>query len=147
MRAIATTVLSFAALAATPVTAREARIALVVGEDKYQGGLRPLANAANDAALISRALAKAGFDVEPVRDAGRAELSAALERFTRRLKQAGPNAVGLFYFAGHGLQYDGTNYLLATDANLTDPAISRATASTPSACCGRCRTAARRPAS
>jgi uncharacterized caspase-like protein len=121
MRAIVALIAPLAAIVAAPATAGEARIALVVGNDKYQGGLHPLANAVNDVGLISRALTKAGFDVEPVRDAGRAELSAAIERFKARLKQAGPNAVGLFYFAGHGLQYEGTNYLLATDANLSDP--------------------------
>ena len=126
MRAIAIFVVSLAAIASVPAFAGEARIALVVGNDRYQGGLLPLANAANDVALISSALTKAGFDVEPVRNAGRAELAAAIERFTKRLKQAGPNAVGLFYFAGHGQQYQGTDYLLPTDANLDAPAdISR----------------------
>ena len=121
MRIIAILVMAFTAVAAVPAAAGSQRIALVVGNNDYRGGLEPLSNAVNDAQLISRALTKAGFDVEPVPDAGRAALSAAIERFTRRLKQAGPDAVGLFYFAGHGLQYEGTNYLLATDANLADP--------------------------
>lgn len=126
MRAIAILAISLAAIVPMPAIAGGARIALVVGNAHYEGGLQPLANPVNDVTLISRALTKAGFDVEPVRNAGRAELSAAIERFTRRLKRAGPDAVGLFYFAGHGLQYQGTNYLLATDANLSDPAdISR----------------------
>ena len=126
MRTLVIVALSLAAALSTPASASGPRIALVVGNDRYQGGLKPLANAVNDVGLISRALTKAGFDVEPVRNAGRSELSAAIERFTRRLKQAGPDAVGLFYFAGHGLQYRGTNYLLATDANLSEPSdISR----------------------
>jgi uncharacterized caspase-like protein len=126
MRVIATIVMSIFAVCAVPASAAEARIALVVGNDQYEGGLKPLANAVNDATLISRALTKAGFDVEPLRNAGRTELAAAIARFTQRLKQAGPDAVGLFYFAGHGLQYRGTNYLLASDANLAEPAdISR----------------------
>ena len=86
------------------------------------GGLETLDNAVDDAELISRELTNAGFDVDPVPDAGLQELTAAIARFTSRLKQAGPGAVGLFYYAGHGLQYQGTNYLLPTDATVEDPA-------------------------
>jgi uncharacterized caspase-like protein len=126
MRPFAILGMALTALLATPVAANPQRIALVVGNNDYHGGLRPLSNAVSDAGLISRTLTKAGFDVEPVVDVGRAELAAAIARFTARLKQAGPDAVGLFYFAGHGLQYEGTNYLLATDVLVDDPSdISR----------------------
>ena len=125
MRAFAIFVVSLIALLAMPAAAQP-RIALVVGNEKYGGGLETLNNAVDDAQLISRELEDAGFDVEPVPDAGMETLSAALERFTDRLKQAGPGAVGLFYYAGHGLQYQGTNYLMPTDATVVDPAdISR----------------------
>jgi uncharacterized caspase-like protein len=126
MRSFAIFVMTLMALAAVPAEASPQRIALVVGNNDYHGGLEPLANAVSDAALMTRVLTKAGFDVEPVIDVGRAELTAAIARFTARLKLAGPDAVGLFYFAGHGLQYEGTNYLLATDVTVDDPAdISR----------------------
>ena len=125
MRAWALWVVSLAACAAVPAAAQP-RIALVVGNEKYGGGLETLNNAVDDAELIARELEDAGFDVEPVPDAGMDTLSAALARFTNRLKQAGPGAVGLFYYAGHGLQYQGTNYLMPTDATVDDPAdISR----------------------
>ena len=122
MRALAVFLASLITFAALPATAAQPRIALVVGNDKYQGALGPLNNAVNDVALISRQLTDAGFDVDPVPDAGWQDLSEAIARFTSRLKQAGPDAVGLFYFAGHGLQYRGTNYLLPTDAAVEDPA-------------------------
>ncbi|HEU4651925.1 MAG TPA: caspase family protein [Croceibacterium sp.] len=126
MRAFAVFVVALVAIAAAPATAHPQRIALVVGNNDYHGGLHRLTNARNDAELMTAVLKKAGFDVEPVVDARRPDLAAAISRFTQRLKQAGPDAVGLFYFAGHGLQYDGTNYLLATDATVEDPAdISR----------------------
>ena len=121
MRAFVVFVGGLVAMAAMPAFAQP-RIALVVGNEKYHGGLDTLDNAVDDAELISRELTDAGFEVDPVGDAGMPELSAAIERFTSRLKQAGPGAVGLFYYAGHGLQYQGTNYLLPTDAVVEDPA-------------------------
>jgi uncharacterized caspase-like protein len=121
MRAFAIFTVSLVAVAAMPATAAEPRIALVVGNNKYTGGTRPLNNAVPDAELITRELAGAGFDVDTVPNAGWKDFSAAVERFTSRLEQAGPGAVGLFYFAGHGLQHQGTNYLLPTDAAVEDP--------------------------
>lgn len=122
MRAIAIFLVALIAFVATPALAGGPRIALVVGNNKYDGGLEPLNNAVSDAELISGQLRDAGFDVYRVPNAGSSELSAAVEDFTDRLKQAGPGAVGLFYFAGHGLQYEGTNYLLPTDVSVEDPA-------------------------
>ena len=121
MRAFAIFVVSLVTLAAIPATAAEPRIALVVGNNKYTSGPRPLNNAVPDAELIGRELAGAGFDVDTVPNAGWKDLSAAVTRFASRLKHAGPGAVGVFYFAGHGLQHQGTNYLLPTDAAVEDP--------------------------
>jgi len=120
MRPFAIVVMSLLAFAAMPVMAEEHRIALVVGNNKYTSGLRPLNNAVPDAELITRELSGAGFDVERVPNADWKDMSAAIARFTTRLKEAGPGAVGLFYFAGHGLQHGGTNYLLPTDAAVED---------------------------
>lgn len=121
MRGFAVFVMMLVAFVAMPAMAGEPRIALVVGNNKYTSGPRPLDNAVPDAELITRELAGAGFDVDTVPNAGWKDLSAAVARFTNRLKQAGPGAVGLFYFAGHGLQHQGTNYLLPTDAAIEDP--------------------------
>ncbi len=121
MRVIAACVVSLIVFAALPAAAQP-RIALVVGNEKYGGGLAPLNNAVDDAELIARELRNAGFDVEPVPDAGLGDMTAAIERFTSRLKQAGPGAVGLFYYAGHGLQHHGTNYLMPAEAAIDDPA-------------------------
>ena len=126
MRTFASFVLLLIALAAMPASAAGPRIALVIGNDDYHGGLGPLDNAEKDVVLITGALINAGFEVDPVPNARGKALSAAIARLTSRLKQAGPGAVGLFYFAGHGLQYQGTNYLLPIDATVEDPAdISR----------------------
>lgn len=128
MRALAMMlVVSLITLAAMPARAEEARIALVIGNTAYDGDpLERLPNATKDARLISDVLSQAGFEVIELPDADRARMLIAIKDFRRRLEDAGPGAVGLFYFAGHGLQSYGVNYLLATDAPVEKPAdISR----------------------
>jgi hypothetical protein len=102
-------------------TSFNTRIALVIGDDDYHSGLHPLKNAVSDAALISATLRKAGFDVEELHDASRAQTSAALARLGQRIHASGAGSVGLFYFAGHGLQSYGMNYLEPTDAAVGGP--------------------------
>lgn len=97
-------------------------MALVIGNNAYSGDLLPLANAVNDAVLISDRLRKAGFEVDELHDADRSETATALAHLRDRLKAAGPGAVALFYFAGHGLQSHGVNYLIATDAPIGEAA-------------------------
>jgi hypothetical protein len=101
--------------------AKEARVALVIGNNAYSGGLLPLKNAVNDAILISRSLRQAGFEVDELHDADTARTEAAIARLGERVKSGGAGTVGLFYFAGHGLQSYGANYLVATDAPLGKP--------------------------
>ena len=99
----------------------EPRIALVVGNGAYQtvGGL---ANAVSDAELIAGTLEGLDFEVMLVRDGSKAELSAAVAKFGSALRAAGPEATGLFYYAGHGVQSFQRNYLLPVDAALSDAA-------------------------
>jgi len=123
MRAFALFITSLAAFAAAPAAAGEPRVALVIGNTAYNGDpLARLPNAANDASLIAEVLVQAGFDVIEVPDADRGRMQVAIKDFKRRLEEAGPGSVGLFYFAGHGLQSFGTNYLLAVDAPVEKPA-------------------------
>lgn len=121
MRVFAALVALLIALVPAQAMAAEPRIALVVGNDDYSGGLHHLTNAAKDAHLITGILEQAGFVVIERPDADRATMAAAIKSFTMRLEAAGPGAVGLFYFAGHGLQSYGTNYLMATDAPVEKP--------------------------
>lgn len=95
----------------------ESRIALVIGNGGYEATGWQLANPASDARLISSALKQVGFDVDLVVDATEDEMEDAFARYGARLRAAGPEAVGLFYFAGHGVQSQGYNYLLPVDAN------------------------------
>ncbi|GGM08324.1 hypothetical protein GCM10011534_32870 [Pseudooceanicola nanhaiensis] len=102
---------------ALPARAVE-RVALVIGNGNY-GAVSPLDNATRDAALLAGTLRPLGFDVTLVENATRDELIRAVAEFGRRLRVAGPETVGLFYYAGHGVQSFGANYLLPVDTELT----------------------------
>lgn len=92
------------------------RTALVIGNGAYSG-VPPLANATNDASDVAEALRGAGFDVDLILNAGERDMKGAIARFATRLKQRGGAA--LFYYAGHGVQFNGDNYLLPVDANVS----------------------------
>src|SRR5450631_2549940 len=96
--------------------AAETRIALVIGNSDYASG--PLPNPANDAKLIGDALANLGFDVIARRNADQTTMKRAIQEFGARLEKAGPDSVGLFYYAGHGVQLNGRNYLIPTTARI-----------------------------
>src|SRR5262245_2288846 len=77
----------------------EKRIALLIGNQDYGNEIGRLANPYNDAALLERSLKGLGFDVTMVRDAGLAGLHKAINAYARRVKAAGSNAVGFFYYS------------------------------------------------
>ena len=102
-------------LVASPPDAFAAgRVALVVGNGTY-AHIGPLPNPGNDAADMAAALRRLGFDVTTVRDADRNAMTEALRVFTRA--SAGAD-VSLVFYAGHGLEMDGVNYLVPVDAQL-----------------------------
>lgn len=86
------------------------RYALVIGNGAYGSG--QLNNPPRDAALVGQTLRQVGFDVQVERDLDQREMETAIRRFSHRVRYAGPGAVALVYFAGHGAQYEGQNYLL-----------------------------------
>src|SRR5581483_5265448 len=94
----------------------EIRIALVIGNSAYRSGSLP--NPANDAKLIGGALRHLGFEVNEHDNADQVTMKRAIEEFGARLETAGPVSVGLFYYAGHGLQLSGRNYLVPTTADI-----------------------------
>jgi Caspase domain/TPR repeat len=94
----------------------EKRIALVVGNSNYQN-VPPLNNPANDARLMVDTLRSVGFAVvgnQAQLDLDKAGFDNAVRRFGRELQGAD---VGLFFYAGHGLQVRGANYLVPVNAN------------------------------
>ena len=89
------------------------KVALVVGNGKYKDAPL-LKNAPNDARAISEALKASGFAVTMHLDTGRDTLIGAIRDYVHAMEQK--KAVGLFYFAGHGVQLDWRNYMLPVDA-------------------------------
>ena len=87
------------------------RYALVIGNDNYQS-VTPLHNARADARAVAAALRGVGFKVTLEQDVTLEKLKAALRSFKSQIS-GGDDAV--FYFSGHGVQFDGTNYLIPTD--------------------------------
>ncbi len=96
-----------------PVLA-ETRIALVIGNGDYQSGSK-LDNPVNDANLMTKTLRGAGFQVTRVVNADRFQMRKAMLDYSRQLTNS--NTIGVFYYAGHGIQVDGQNFLLPIDAS------------------------------
>jgi hypothetical protein len=88
-------------------------MALVIGNADYENATK-LKNPVNDANDITTKLVASGFTVDKVLDCTYSEMDRALKRFKGALKD---KDVGLFFFAGHGLQIDGENYLTAIDTD------------------------------
>ena len=103
---------------AAPASAGQ-RVALVVGNGGYDPNNAPeLPNPVNDARLMATSLESSGFEVRLVTDADQAAMKAAIKAFGKQLMQAGGDAVGLFYFAGHGIEDEGHNYLIPLGAEI-----------------------------
>src|SRR5580765_6721118 len=108
------------AIGAAGAQTPEKRVALVIGNDAYQT-LPRLGNATADARDIGRALEAAGFETTVNKDVKRRELYQLIDGFAARIAGS-PDTVGLFYYAGHGIQTNGKNYLVPVDAALTSEA-------------------------
>jgi len=98
----------------TADTGNEQRLALVIGNGGYPEA--PLRNPVNDATAMARTLKKLNFQVVELHDASRKQIAQAILDFGEKLKRGG---VGLFYYAGHGVQVRGQNYLVPVDASIT----------------------------
>lgn len=103
-------------LALLPVFAMaQDRYALVIGNGDYKD-ISPLKNPPNDAALIKKSLEDVGFKVDLLLDADKRRMDAAVNKFADELDRAGEGAVGLFYFAGHGVAVNNLNFLIPIGA-------------------------------
>ena len=97
----------------TQTALQESRVALVIGNGAYDHS--PLKNPANDASAIAAALRACGFKVDLVLNADRARMFKVVRDFGQKIAGGG---VGLFYFAGHGMAVNGTNYLIPVGTDI-----------------------------
>jgi hypothetical protein len=97
--------------AGAEASTREHRVALVIGNGDYRSA--PLKNPVNDARAMASALRNLGFEVLTGENVSRKAMLQKLREFRDTLR---PDSVGLFYYAGHGIQVKGQNYLIPTDA-------------------------------
>jgi uncharacterized caspase-like protein len=93
------------------------RIALVIGNGAYTKA-KPLPNPSNDAADMAKALQDLGFEVISGVNQNKRQMEALIREFGTKLASSG--GVGLFYYAGHGLQVSGENYLVPVDADIPE---------------------------
>ena len=100
----------------TSVALADGKVALVIGNSAYQKS--PLANPINDAKLLAGALGEAGFEVQLVTDLTQAGMRRAMRDFSETVARKGKDTVALVYYAGHGLQIDGENFLVPVDAKV-----------------------------
>ena len=100
------------------------RYALVIGNGRYTD-IDPLRNPPHDVRLVSKALRDVNFDVKLLQDADYRTMREAVNDFAQKLDDAGKAAVGVFYFAGHGISLDGQNWLIPIGAAVKSPSDIR----------------------
>lgn len=113
--------MTFATLAAAAAAGEEAqpsnrRVALVLGNGAYQN-VPPLANPVDDARAVAAELEKLEFEVVSGYDLTKLQTQETIARFAKVVRGAD---IALFFYAGHGMQVSGSNYLLPVDARLED---------------------------
>jgi Caspase domain len=98
----------------------EQRVALVIGNSHYKNAPE-LANPDNDATAMAQFLNKAGFEVTSAIDLTQNDMIRVVQDFSSKVAARGPNSVAMVYYAGHGVQLAGENYLVPVDANVSTP--------------------------
>jgi Caspase domain len=95
----------------------EPRLALVIGNSNYRDVVA-LPNPAHDADAMAGFLTKAGFDVTRANDLSQSEMRRTLRDFADKIAKSGPRTEVTFYYAGHGAQIEGENFLIPVDAHI-----------------------------
>jgi hypothetical protein len=94
----------------------ENRVALVIGQSAYRS-VPALPNPANDAKAVTQMLTDSGFEVSTASDLSQSELRQQVSAFAGKVAAKGADTVALVFYAGHGLQIDGENYLVPIDVD------------------------------
>ena len=113
---LTTGVLLLFQLTATDAAFAEKRVALVIGQSAYRA-VAALPNPANDAKKMTELLGNAGFEVTAAPDLSQNDMHQAVSNFADKVAASGPDTVALVFYAGHGLQIDGENYLVPVDVD------------------------------
>lgn len=100
----------------SPLSAQtyQKRLALVIGNATYENG-GSLKNAVNDAQAMAKRLQSLGFEVWEYENVDQRQMKQAINQFGQKLRDF---EVGLFYYAGHGIQHKGLNYMIPVEANI-----------------------------
>jgi uncharacterized caspase-like protein len=100
------------------LTGPEQRVALVIGNSNYQN-VGQLPNPAGDAKAVAQLLNDAGFEVISATDLDHNQMIQVIQDFSGKVAGHGPNTVAMVYYAGHGVQLAGENYLVPVDARIS----------------------------
>jgi hypothetical protein len=92
----------------------ESRLALVIGQSAYKS-VPALPNPINDAKAVSRMLTDSGFEVSTASDLSQSQIRDALSEFAGKVASKGGDSIALVFYAGHGVQIDGENFLVPVD--------------------------------
>ncbi len=103
-----------AVLLGTHSASAESRLALVIGQSAYRS-VPALPNPANDARAVTQMLADSGFEVSTAADLSQNQMREAVSDFAGKVAAKGADTVALVFYAGHGLQIDGENFLVPVD--------------------------------
>jgi hypothetical protein len=96
---------------------KEKRLALIIGNANYNTAGQKLINPVNDANLMENTLKDLGFEVIKRTDSDKQSLERAIKEFSKKIPKYN---ITLFYYAGHGVQVDGMNYIIPVDAKLEE---------------------------
>jgi hypothetical protein len=112
--ALFTLMILAAVLLGTQSASAESRLALVIGQSAYRS-VPALPNPANDARAVTQLLTDSGFEVSTAADLSQGQMREAVSDFAGKVAAKGADTVALVFYAGHGLQIDGENFLVPID--------------------------------
>jgi Caspase domain len=112
--ALFTLMIPAAVLLGTHSASAENRLALVIGQSAYRS-VPALPNPANDAKAVTQLLTDSGFEVSTAADLSQGQMREAVSEFAGKVAAKGADTVALVFYAGHGLQIDGENFLVPVD--------------------------------
>ena len=115
-RSLLRAIIPAAILLTSASASAENRLALVIGQSAYKS-VPALLNPGNDAKAVTQLLTDSGFEVSSASDLTQNEMRTAISDFAAKLAAKGPDTVALVFYAGHGIQVDGENFLIPTDVD------------------------------